>query len=60
VPDAVFTAHVRQTAIKTKPTLWDELCQVATDLDVQKMELDVRMVEAHEWYQKIREDAAQS
>jgi len=60
VPDAIFGAHVRKEAIARKPDLWTKLNEVATDLEVQKANLEVRMVEAHEWLRGLREGATQS
>lgn len=60
VPDAVFSAHCRKAAIEQNPNLWAKLNEVTTDLNVQKYELEVRMVEAHEWMRGLREGATQS
>ena len=60
VPDAIFEDKVRQFAIASKRELWAKLSEVAADLDVQRVALEVRMVEAHEWLQGLREGAEQS
>lgn len=60
VPDAVFDAHVRLRAKELNPDLYERLNHVSVELDIAKMELEERMVAAHEWLRNLREGAEHS
>ncbi len=57
VPEAVFDDHVRLEMRERYPEEWDALDAAQVKLDCIRGDMELRMVEAHEWLKNLRETA---